>query len=156
MKKSKILSLILCAVLVIAFASFDANAADVAQTKVALSKTYDGSVDLAKGIDGFYTESTKDDVVTVHRSAETITAGDNEEKAAGDKYYKINALTGGDYALFEAKPNGKYNSDIFLSFDFNIDKNTTINLYTVPYYYNEDTDRKEHLCSRKPNQKQER
>ena len=28
-----------------------------------------------------------------------------------------------------------------MSFDFNIDKNTTINLYTVPYYYNEDTDK---------------
>lgn len=140
MKKSKILSLILCAALVIAFASFDASAADAVQTKVALSNVYDGSVDLVKGKDGFYTESTKDGVVTVHRSAETITAGDNEEKAAGDKYYKINALTGGDYALFEAKPNEKkYNSDVFLSFDFKIDKNTTINLYTVPYWYDFET-----------------
>lgn len=136
MKKSKILSLILCAVLVIAFASLDASAATDVQTKKVLGNSlYDGSVDLVAGVDKFV--ATVTDKGTV-RTATTVTgASENDaEKAADDEYYKIYADQSGNYVVLEVLPQlSALNSDAFISFDFKLDDNSTINLFCVNNLY---------------------
>ena len=146
MKKSKILSLILCVMLVIAFASLDASAETDVQTKKVLAKSfYDGSVDLVEGVDKFV--ATVTDKGTV-RTATTVTgASENDaEKNADDKYYKIYADQSGNYVVLEVLPQlSALNSDAFISFDFKLDDNSTINLFCVNNLYN--TESKSYTCN---------
>lgn len=134
MKKSKILSLILCVMLVIAFASLDASAADVAQ---------DVKIFHANG-DSVYTEQIHQGKKT-SGTAETftpncnadknsdqslktenditftvVTAGEEEEKLAGDKYYRLSDLKAEELNIAELKIGGSSgtNGDTFISFDF--------------------------------------
>lgn len=102
MKKSKILSLILCAILVIAFASLDASAA-----------SDDSKITQADGSAAFpLTANTT-------LSSSIVTPGDNEEKTSDDPYYKI-SLTTSSQNVVENKIGQSYGTrgDTFMSFDF--------------------------------------
>lgn len=102
MKKSKILSLILCAVLVIAFASLDASAA----TNDSKTLQADGSVNFPLKDTGL--------------SASKVTPTILEEKSVDDNYYKISGLTTSEKNVAELKIGGSNGTkgDTFMSFDF--------------------------------------
>ncbi len=116
MKKSKILSLILCAVLIIAFASLDVNAAT--QAKVTPVE-FSGDV-----VAGLLRNNVWVETCTI------VTPDATEEKQVDDFYYEVNS---GEPNVVECKPNGKIVGDTFISFDFKLFNDAYFYIYTVPY-----------------------
>lgn len=110
MKKSKILSLILCVMLVIAFASLDASAEEL-QGKVAPIE-YDGTSEIPQN------------------KCTIVTPDATEEKQVDDFYYEVKS---GEPNVVECKPNGKIVGDTFISFDFKLFNDAYFYIYTVPY-----------------------